>query len=73
MGRDVHLVEMVKRELNQLQLERNQARKIAQVAAAAKKTLRIAKRQLEPVLQQLGFHYHGALVRKNRSSKKFRP
>jgi hypothetical protein len=70
LGRDAQFVAAVRRELNELQRERNQARRITQVASDAKKMLRAAKRRLEPVLQQLGVHYHGDVMRKNRGDKK---
>lgn len=70
LGRDAQLVAAVRQELNELQQERDQTRRIAHIAASAKKTLKDAKQRLEPVLQQLGFHYHGDVVRKKRGDKK---
>jgi len=70
LGRDEVLVEHIRRELKELQQEHQENRQIAKLTAQGNKALRAAKRRLEPVLQQLGFHYHGETMRKMRGDKK---
>lgn len=70
LGRDEALVEQVRRELDELQHEHQENRQIAKLTVQGNKALRAAKLRLEPVLQQLGFHYHGDVVRRKRGDKK---
>jgi hypothetical protein len=69
LGRDADLIERTRTELTALQQELREARRIAKVAAEAKKTLRAAKRKLVPAVGALGFHFHGSSIRKTRSDE----
>ena len=66
LGRQLRLVAEVRGELELLRRERRARRELEEITAAGKRTLRAAKRRLEPVLQQLGLHYHGDALRKIR-------
>jgi hypothetical protein len=63
LGRDERLVDQVRHELDELQHDHYQKRQIAQLTALGNQAIQAAKRRLEPVLQQLGFHYHGDTIR----------
>jgi len=65
----MRLVDQVRDELKELHSERDQQRRISEVAEHGKEMLRTAKRRLEPILERLGLHYHGDLVRKIRGDK----
>lgn len=68
VGRDVDLVERVRTELQDLQKGRRRSRQLATLASDVRKNLRAAKRQLEPVLKEMGHHYHGNAIRKTRGA-----
>lgn len=70
LGRDAQLAEQVRVELAVLQGERRRNRQIAQLTSETKKVLRAAKQRLEPVLNELGFHFHGNAMRKTRGDKR---
>ena len=70
LGRDAQLVEQARGELAALQRDRRRTRRIAQVTKETKKILRAAKQRLEPVLKELGFRYHGDVIRKTRGDKR---
>lgn len=69
LGRDALVVDQVRDELKELQAARDHERRIAEVATEGKAMLRSAKRRLQPVLKQLGYHYHGDIVRKIRGGE----
>src|SRR5947208_2751196 len=55
----IHLVELVRLELEKLQSNRNAASALRESTRGVRETSRNAKRQLQPVLDEHGYHFHG--------------
>jgi hypothetical protein len=64
-----HLVEFVQVDLNILQSGRNAASALREATRGVRHTRRDAKRQLQPVLDELGYHFHGTSVRRWRNKQ----
>jgi hypothetical protein len=64
-----HLVEFVQVDLNILQSGRNAVRALREATRGVHQTRREAKRQLQPVLHELGYHFHGASIRRRRKKQ----
>jgi len=56
----------VQAELDSLQSEVQLQRRLAALGRDAARSLRDAKRQLQPLLEGRGFHFHGQAIRKYR-------
>ena len=67
LGTAPEFVDQVRTELWQLQQCALQHRELKRMVRMAKHKLRTAKHQLEPLLQNAGFAFHGLSVRKPRS------
>lgn len=66
IGTDPAAADQVQRELDFLRAERRAEKLLEQQMRAARAMLRMAKRQLAPLLRARGYHYHGYAVRKSR-------
>jgi hypothetical protein len=64
-----HLVESVQADLNVLQSGRNAASALREATRGVRQTRRDAKRQLQPVLDELGYHFHGTSIRRRRNKQ----
>jgi hypothetical protein len=62
-----HLVGRVRVDLDSLQLNRHAASALREATRRVRQTRRDAKRQLQPVLDEHGYHFHGARIRRRRS------
>jgi len=67
LGNDERIVAECRRELTELQAPKQRNRQLAKSVQDGKRALRKAKAQLEPLLGELGFHYHGDRVRRIRN------
>jgi hypothetical protein len=66
LGRALPFVERVRAELAQLQQRARLRQELGHLVRAAKHKLRATKRQLEPLLEDAGFTFHGLAVRRPR-------
>lgn len=60
------MVEPVQCELEKLQSSRRAARELRESTRRLSSIRRDATRQLQPVLDQLGYHFHGSSIRRRR-------
>jgi hypothetical protein len=65
------MVESVRIELDKLQSGRRAARELREATRRVRQTRRDGKRQLQPVLDGLGYHFHGTSIRR-RHHKQFK-
>jgi hypothetical protein len=56
-------------ELKALQADRDARREIEELRRSASQVLRKAKADLEPLLLERGYHYHGQAIRQRRTTK----
>jgi hypothetical protein len=61
-----HMVTSVQIDLERLQSSRRAARELHEATRCVRQTRRDAKRQLQPVLDELGYHFHGTSIRRQR-------
>ena len=61
-----HLVELVRLDLDRLQSNRHAASALRKVTCRVRQARRDAKRQVQPVLDELGCHFHGTCIRRRR-------
>ena len=64
-----HLVEFVRVDLDRLQSNRHTASALREATRRIRQTRRDAKRQLQPVLDELGYHFHGTRIRGRRNKQ----
>ena len=64
-----HLVEFVRVDLDGLQSARRAASALREATHRIRQTRRDAKRQLQPVLDELGYHFHGTWIRRRRNKQ----
>lgn len=60
------LVELVRLDLGRLQSNRHAANALRKVTGRISQARRDAKRQVQPVLDELGYHFHGTCIRRRR-------
>lgn len=61
-----HKVRLVEIDIARLQSNRRAARELRKATRRIRKARHEAKRQLQPVLHELGFHFHGTSIRRQR-------
>jgi hypothetical protein len=64
-----HLVELVRIDLDRLQSVRHAARALREAILRIRQARHDAKRQLQPVLNKLGCHFHGTSIRRRRQKQ----
>lgn len=64
-----HLVAQVRADLRNLQAHRHAVTVLRDVTDCVRQTRRNAKRQLQPVLDALGYHFHGTSIRRRRNKQ----
>jgi hypothetical protein len=64
-----HLLEFVRVDLDRLQSNRHAASALREATRRIRQTRRDAKRQLQPVLDELGYHFHGTRIRRRRNKQ----
>jgi len=69
LGKDLSLADAIRRDLAQLQAERQMEREQRRLVRAARGLLRCAKDRLESALQAAGYHYHGREIRRRRTGE----
>lgn len=69
LGNDERIVAECRRELIELQAPKQRSRQLARSVRDGKRALRKAKARLEPLLGELGFHYHGDRIRRIRNPR----
>jgi hypothetical protein len=62
-----NLVEFVRVEMNRLQSNRHAFSALRETTRLIRQGRRDAKRQLQPVLDELGCHFHGTSIRRRRT------
>jgi hypothetical protein len=70
LGANDAFVVDVRRELAALQAAHHRNRQLARAVGNGKRALRRAKLWLAPILADLGFHFHGDVVRKCRGESR---
>lgn len=71
LGRDAGLVARVQQELSLLQTPFRLRRQCTLASQEGSQLLRDVKKRLGPLLQEIGFHYHGDTLRKTRGISTF--
>lgn len=66
LGTDPARVQRIKCELEELQHRVRTARELRKLSRQAKDAMRASRRQLAPLLEQAGFHFHGIEIRETR-------
>jgi hypothetical protein len=61
-----HLLEVVRVDLDSLQSHRHAASALREATRRIRRTRGDAKRQLQPVLDELGYYFHGTRIRRRR-------
>ena len=61
-----HIVECVRVELDLLQSNRHASSALREATRRVRQIRRDDKRQLQPVLEELGYHFHGTRIRRRR-------
>jgi hypothetical protein len=61
-----HLVEVVRLDLDRLQSNRYAVSALRKVTCLVRQARHDAKRQVQPVLDELGYHFHGTSIRRRR-------
>jgi hypothetical protein len=62
-------VETVRAELSELQAARQLTKELNEATRLAREALRNTKIQLEPLVNELGFRFHGRAIRRPRKQK----
>jgi hypothetical protein len=69
LGTDADFARAVARELRELQQSGRAERRLRALIAEARRLLRDGKRQLEPLLEQRGLHFHGMAIRRRQETR----
>ena len=69
VGTDDQRLDRVRRELAAIQFAHRQHHQQAQMLRLAKQLLKRAKAQAAPMARQVGFHFHGRVLRRNRKAR----
>ena len=67
LGKDREFIDCVRKELDGLQKSTRLRHELGRLVLAGKHTVRVAKKQMEPLLRKAGFAFHGLTIRHSRS------